>query len=380
MKIGLVSPYNMFRPGGVQVCIEALADELRKRNHSVKIIAPQSKQAYSDNPNLLLVGQSTSLSVFSTTADVGISLDNNSIDAMFECENFDVLHFHEPWIPILAMQLLGRSDCANVATFHAKLPDSPLSKSIEKITTPYTKSVFKNLHAISAVSEPAADFVGSLTNNEIKIIPNGIDLKFYSFSKAKKMSEYDDGLKNILFVGRLEKRKGAQYLLRAFRVLQEEHPNTRLLIAGDGTKRKSLEQYVKKHGLKNVEFLGFVSEKEKRDLLKTADLFVSPALYGESFGIVLLEAMAMGTPLIAGNNPGYSSVMKDRGRISLVDPTNKLSLTHKMELMLEDNDMRQLWKKWAKQYVSQFDYPKIVDQYESLYKQAISTLKQERKR
>lgn len=380
MKIGLVSPYNMFRPGGVQVCIEALADELRKRKHVVKIIAPQSKQAYSDNPNLLLVGQSTSLSVFSTTADVGISLDNNSIDAMFESEKFDVLHFHEPWIPILAMQLLGRSNCANVATFHAKLPDSPFSKSIEKITTPYTKSVFKNLHAISAVSEPAADFVGSLTNNKIKIIPNGIDLKFYSSAKAKKIIKYNDGLKNILFIGRLEKRKGAQYLIRAYKYLQAEYPNTRLLIAGDGTKRRSLEQYVKRHDLRNVDFLGFVSEKEKRDLLKTADLFVSPALYGESFGIVLLEAMAMGTPLIAGNNPGYSSVMKDRGRISLVDPTNLLSLTHKIELMLNDKDLRQLWKKWAKQYVSIFDYPKIVDQYEQLYKQASNALKNERKK
>ncbi len=372
MKLGLVCPYNMFRPGGVQAVIEATARDLRGRGHTVKIIAPQPKEATYQDPDLILLGQSTEFNTpFATKGDLAMSIDPSTIDAMFEREQFDVVHFHEPWVPMLSMQLLARSPAVNVGTFHAKLPDTPLSKSIEKIVTPYTRTVFKRLKAISAVSQAATDFVASVTDMPLTIIPNGIDLQHYDPEQYKSLARYKGAKKTILYIGRLEKRKGAQFLLPAYKQLAQSHSNIRLVIAGDGGKRKTLEQYVEKEELPNVEFLGFVSDEDKLRLLKSADLFVSPAIYGESFGIVLLEAMAMNVPVVAGNNPGYTSVMVDRGRISLVDPKDVDAFAQRLELLLFDEEVRGLWQEWARDYVQQFDWPKVTDQYEALYKKAL---------
>ncbi len=373
MKIGLVSPYNMFRPGGVQAVIEALASGLREQGHHIKIIAPHPKEATHTDPDLILLGQSTEFnSPFATKADLAMSIDTRTIDDVFAREQFDILHFHEPWVPMLSMQLLARSPAVNVATFHAKLPDGPLSKSLERIVTPYTKTVFKRLAHITAVSDAAADYVGSVTEMPVEIIPNGINLASYNPTKITPLRAYMGKTKTILYIGRLEKRKGVQHLLPAFAELKKTKPDVRLVIAGDGDKRRVLEQFVERHGLEDsVQFLGFVSEEDKLRLLRSADVFVSPAIFGESFGIVLLEAMAMQIPTVAGNNPGYASVMTDRGRISLVDPKDVAGFAQRMELLAYDEDIRSLWCAWAKEHVVQFDYPVVVNKYLHMYKKAL---------
>ena len=376
MKIGLVCPYNMYRPGGVQAVINALSDGLRELGHETKIIAPQPKEVTYDDPNMILLGQSTTFNTpFATMGDLAMSIDASTIDDMFAREKFDVLHFHEPWVPILARQLLTRSPAVNVATFHAKLPDGPLSKSLEKVSTPFTKAIFKHLTLLSAVSTAAADFVQTQTDMPLEIIPNGIDLSAYDLRNITPIKKYTNSYKTILYVGRLEKRKGVAYLLPAYEELLKTHSNIRLVIVGDGDKRKGLEQYVEKHQLPRVEFLGFVSEEDKLRLLKSADLFVSPALFGESFGIVLLEAMAMALPLVAGSNPGYTSVMKDRGSISLVDPHDTAEFARRMALLLLDDEVRELWQSWALSEVKQYDYPNVVKMYESMYKKALKAKK-----
>lgn len=370
MKIGLVCPYTLTRPGGVGSYVTALQAELKKRGHDVKIIAPAPKEAPEHpDPDVILLAESRPLNTpFRTTVDVSFKVDTDEIEQCLARENFDILHFHEPWIPRMPMQILSRSHCANIATFHAKLPESMLHRGFEKAITPYTKQVFKSLDYFTAVSEAAASYVGSLTNGTpVEIVPNGICLDVYNPAKVRPLSQYKDDLKTILYVGRLEGRKGTIWLLKAYRKLLETHPDVRLLIAGDGPKRDMLEEYVEDNGLQHVEFLGFVSEEEKIRLLKTADLFCSPALYGESFGIVLLEAMAMGTVTICGNNSGYETVMKERGRISLVNPKSTDEFAERLELLLFDEQIRNLWRKWAKEYVKQFDYPVVVDRYEEIY-------------
>jgi phosphatidylinositol alpha-mannosyltransferase len=367
----------MYRPGGVQAVIHALSDGLRELGHETRIIAPQPKEVTYDDQNMILLGQSTTFNTpFATMGDLAVSIDAGTIDDMFAREQFDVVHFHEPWVPILARQLLMRSPAVNVATFHAKLPDGPLSKSLEKVSTPFTKAIFKQLTTISAVSTAAADFVQTQTDMPIEIIPNGIDLASYDQRKITPIKKYAEGkIRTILYVGRLEKRKGVAYLLPAYQELLKTHKNVRLVIVGDGDKRKILEQYVEKHSLPRVEFLGFVSEEDKLRLLRSADLFVSPALFGESFGIVLLEAMAMGLPLVAGSNPGYTSVMQDRGSISLVDPRDTAEFARRMALLLLDDEVRDLWQSWALSEVKQYDYPNVVKMYESMYKKALKAKK-----
>jgi phosphatidylinositol alpha-mannosyltransferase len=124
--------------------------------------------------------------------------------------------------------------------------------------------------------------------------------------------------------------------------------------------------------LKKVDFLGFVSDDLKLELLNKADLFCSPALFGESFGIVLLEAMATGTVTVAGDNSGYTGLMQDIGALSIVNPTDTKELARRLNLMLNQPELRTMWQKWAKQYVQQFNYPNVVDQYEELYKDALA--------
>ena len=124
-------------------------------------------------------------------------------------------------------------------------------------------------------------------------------------------------------------------------------------------------------GLRHVEFLGYIDEATKLQLLHTADLFCSPAIFGESFGIVLLEAMASSLVTVAGDNPGYESVMQGLGKLSLINPKDVSLFAHRLQLLLFDDDLRQLWLKWAKDYVKQFDYPKVIDRYEAVYQTAL---------
>jgi phosphatidylinositol alpha-mannosyltransferase len=288
---------------------------------------------------------------------------------MLEEEKFDVLHFHEPWVPLLSRQILQLSNSVNIATFHAKVPESIMSRSMIKAVSPYLKSVMKYLDVLTAVSSSGAEYASNLTEMPITIIPNGIDLDKYKHQVQPEKGKDDD--KTILYVGRLERRKGVKYLLKAFALLQGSNPNTKLLIAGDGPDREKLEMLADDLKIKNIEFLGFISEEHKIELLADADIFCSPAVFGESFGIVLLEALATGTVTVAGNNSGYIDVMQGSGAISIVDPHSTEEFSRRLDLLLNDNDLRKLWKQWASDYVLQFNYPTVIDTYEELYKKAL---------
>lgn len=368
-KIGLVCPYNICLGGGVQECVIASQAELKRRGYDVHIITPLSKEAKENPPpDTILVGTGTDVrSPFSTTAQISASINPDELEEIIESHNFDILHFHEPWVPVLSRQLLSKSTSINIATFHARMPDGVMTRAIEKVITPYTKSILKNFDSFIAVSEAAAQYVQSLTDDPIAIIPNGIDLKKYTPRKSHKLSKHKKPL--IFYVGRLEGRKGVKYLIDAFAALNDTA--ARLVIAGDGPDRKKLESYAANYANLDIKFLGYVEDKEKIKLLREADLFSAPAVYGESFGIVLLEAMASGTPVVAGNNPGYASVLRGRGLVSLVDPKDTVQFARRLALLLYDDDLRGLWRKWALENVKQYDYAKIIDEYEKIYKKLL---------
>lgn len=366
MKVGIVCPYNIFLGGGVQECVKALQLELRSRGYQATIITPQPRDAKVRLNGTIFLGTAAQIkSPFHTTAQVSVSVKTDHLQELLDKEQFDILHFHEPWVPILSRQILARSNAINVATFHAKLPDTVMSKTIEKVITPYTKSILRDLDYLTAVSDAAASYVKTLTDNNVSIIPNGVDLS--KFTKQVKSSKKTN---SILYIGRLEKRKGVKYLLKAFKAIQAECPDVELLIAGDGPDAGKLKQFVTTNRISKVRFLGYVTEQKKLSLMSHASLFCSPALYGESFGIVLLEAMAMGLPIVAGDNPGYRAVMKETGQVSLVNPKDTTSFARGLKLMLTDITVRDTWQNWAESYVKQFDYKMIVDQYEKVYKTA----------
>lgn len=371
MRIGLICPYNYFRPGGVQNLVRDLADELEGRGHYVRIIVPRPRQHPEKLPkNLIMVGGSTEFKTpFATKGDLGMSASNEKIDQMLEAENFDVLHFHEPGVPVLGIQLLSRSKTANVATRHATLPDGLVTKSIEKLMQPIAKYIVAKSHVITAVSEVAKKGTQIYDSSaEIEIVPNGINIKDFDLA-AKKTKVIPE---TIVYVGRLEKRKGVKFLVDAFGQLQKTHPDIKLIIAGDGNLMDSLQERIEKYEIKNVSFLGFISEVKKAQLMASAAVFCSPALFGESFGIVLLEAMAAGAVVVAGNNPGYASVMTGRGRLSLVSPESTDDFAQRLEIMLYDEDVRKLFLEWSRKHTKDYEFGKIVDQYEAVYNKAIA--------
>jgi phosphatidylinositol alpha-mannosyltransferase len=377
MKVGLVCPYNLFKGGGVQEVVLALQEELKRRGHDAKIITPQPRKHDGVVANhVILVGGSADWhSPFQTTSQVSASVDIDALDTILETEQFDILHFHEPWVPILSRQILGRSQSINIATFHAKLPETVMSRTIERVITPYTRSVLKYIDYYTAVSPTATEYLKELQpDTKVKVIPNGINLKKYSTDKPKPVGKN----KTILYIGRLEKRKGVRYLLEAFKELKRNDPYVRLIIAGEGPERERLEQWVDENKLTFVTFKGFVTDREKHNLLAKADLFCSPAVYGESFGIVLLEAMAMNKVIVAGDNPGYSAVMQGRGQLSLINPRDTVEFARRLSIMLNDEALRALWRQWAKEYILRYDYARIVDEYEEVYSQALKNRKRRR--
>lgn len=368
MKIGLVCPYDFLRHGAVQKLVLLLDSELTSRGHDVRIITPRPRGYKGDPPErTIFAGHSTKWNTpIATTLEVGASLKPNGLEKMLEAENFDIINVHEPEVPVLGAQIAARASCPIVATFHATHPNNRAAKTIELFRVPYAVSIFKRLAAMTAVSDSAAKFVRDWSGQQIKIVPNYVDLGMFRHDKKTKR-EPD----TILYLGRLEKRKGVKHLLRAFAELAERNEKVKLVIAGDGADREKLEDWVYEHEVPRVRFLGAVSEDEKVELLRKASVFCSPAIYGESFGIVLLEAMASGVPVVAGDNPGYASVLKEHGRIGLVNPRDVDDFARRLEIFLYDETLRNGWLEWASGYVEQFDSKRIIDQYEEVYKKVL---------
>lgn len=377
MKIGLICPYNIAIGGGVQEQVKAMQTELARRGYDVVIITPQPRVPYIDEGRkVLFLGTATDVKTpLNTTAQFSASVLTDEIDSLLERERFDILHFHEPWVPVLSRQILSRSESVNVATFHAMLPDTRVAQTVGKVVTPYTKPLLRHIDAFAAVSEGAASYLLGLADVPVEIIPNGVDLKHFRAKNGTKASTDTNGPKTILYLGRLESRKGVRYLLEGFARLQARRPDVRLVIAGAGPDREKLEQEVQALGCNQVEFLGYVDDETKLRLFHSADLFCAPSIFGESFGVVLLEAMASNLVTVAGDNPGYASVMQGLGKLSLVNPKDSPQFAHRLELLLYDEDLRALWQKWAKDYVRQFDYARVLDRYEAMYETALQNSK-----
>src|SRR3712207_1863503 len=227
-------------------------------------------------------------------------------------ERFDVVHLHEPLIPVLPYMVLLNSLAVNVATFHAFRPSNPWYTAFK----PYMSFVLSRLDGRIAVSEPAREFVSQYFEGPYDIIPNGIDAARYG-AEVEPFPWAADGTPRILFVGRFnEPRKGFSYLLRAMPLVRQQFPDARLVVAGTGRPER-YAGLMERHGVTGVDFLGFVPDEEKPRYYASCDVFCAPSIGGESLGIVLLEAMASGKPIVASDIPGYASVLS-HGREGLL--------------------------------------------------------------
>lgn len=365
MKIAIFNPYHFELPGGVRDHIYWQSKELRERGHTVTIITPRPRK-YDQTPpdGVVFMGVSMRVKAQGSTPDISTTADQEEVEQFFDDHKFDVVHFHEPVVPFIGRQLIAACPYPTVVTLHAALPESGVGKTLGSIK-PYFKSVLQHVDVLTRVSPAAGEYLDDmLVDKEVFDVPNGVNVASY------KRSTHRDPA-TIVFVGRLEKRKGPKYLIQAFNLVKKEMPEAKLIIAGNGPDRQKLEELVEELELKDVSFEGYVTEERKLQLLQMATVASYPAIFGESFGIVLVEALATGTPIVAGNNPGYSSVLKEKGRLSLVDPKNAYEFSSRLLLLLQDKELRDMLSDWGVEYVKQFDYARIVSKYEEIYKYAI---------
>ncbi len=346
MKIGLVTPYVYPLPGGVNDHVGHLYESLRARGHDVRILTASHGLQRSSEGDVIRIGKGFSVPANGSVGTLTISPRYQSqIRAVLDRERFDLLHFHEP-----------------VATFHAFAGYAPGYQLGGRMLGPVAAG---RLHGRIAVSAAARHFADRYLPGDYKVIPNGVDLR--RFAHAVPLARWQDGRPNILFVGRLEPRKGLVHLLKAFRIVRKAGSDCRLLVVGSGPLEREARRYVMTRHLGGVEFLGRVSDQEKVQLFKTADIYVSPATGRESFGIVLLEAMAAGTAIICSDIHGYKGVVKRGEQALLVEPGDHRELAEAILRLIADPALRARMGESGLERVEEFGWDRIAARVEAYY-------------
>jgi phosphatidylinositol alpha-mannosyltransferase len=341
MNIALVSPYDFSYPGGVVRHISNLESNFTRMGHVVKIIAPASSPIDGYGDRFIAIGKPRPIPTSGSYARITISLNlAKQVKTILEKENFDVIHLHEPLAPTLCTTVLRMSRTVNIGTFHATESRPSYRWSKPLLMNGFFKKWFNKLDGRIAVSKPAMDFINKHFPSTYDIIPNGIDLEHFSPNVAP-LPQFRDGKINILFVGRIEKRKGLEYLIKAFKLIKPAYPDCRLIIVGPGKRgRKKYEKTVEESGLPDVVFTGSVVYDELARYYSTADIFCAPATGHESFGIVLLEAMATGKPVIASDISGYASLISNGVDGLLVPPKQEVPLAQAIAGLLNNDILR----------------------------------------
>jgi len=372
VKIALVSPYDFAYPGGVTNHIFCLERYLTKMGHEVRVIAPVSRAVSVFGDKFIPIGKPRPVPVSGSIARISLSLRLASrIKAVLSQENFDIIHLHEPFMPMLCSAVLRFSNTANVGTFHA-CRGSPGYNFGRPISTIMLKKRVHKLHGKIAVSKPAVEFANKYVPGYYNIIPNGIDLEHFS-PNVPPIDRFCDGKINILFVSRLEKRKGLNYLLKAYQQVKKEIPNSRLIIVGPGIRlRHKYEKQVRQSRLEDVVFAGHVAYDELPRYYKTADIFCAPATGRESFGIILLEAMAIGTPIVASNIEGYASVVTHGVEGLLVPPRDAKGLAQALLSLMRDKPLRQQMGAMGKRKAQDYNWEHLAQKVLNYYFRILS--------
>jgi phosphatidylinositol alpha-mannosyltransferase len=362
MKIGLVTPYIYPLPGGVNEHVRYLYEGLIERGHDVRIISSTHGLQRGDEGDVIRVGRGFSVPTNGSVGTLTVSPRYLSqIRALLARERFDVLHFHEPFVPLLSLFMLRESRSVNVATFHAYAGWSTSYELGKRLLGGYAR----RLHGRIAVSAAARHFIDRYFPGDYKLIPNGVDLS--RFVDVPPVERWRDGTANILFVGRFEGRKGLMVLLKAYRVLRRSGRDCRLLVVGGGPQEREVRRYIATRGLQGVELLGRVSDAEKTRLFATADVFVSPATGQESFGIVLLEAMAAGAPIVCSDIHGYKGVVHRGDQALLVPPRDHQALMKAIARLLDDPELRARMGASGRERARQFSWPNIAAKVDDYY-------------
>lgn len=373
MKIALVSPYDFPYPGGVTEHTIALANGLRRRGHNVHILAACSGDKGKQVPHTLAVTHHvTKFPIGGTVARVGLSpLSYVRIKKILHQEAFDVIHLQEPLTPSITWWTLIHArtlpNVVTIGTFHA-YHEQP--NWFYKHGRPIFGKLFSRLNSLIAVSKAAYHFAYQMFPGDYHIIPNGIDLNRF----GKTVDTHHPGAEpnkkvTILFVGRLDRRKGFFNLLEAFINIKSAYPQARLQVVGPFEPKhyRPYQKIAQARGVTDIDFVGYVSPEELPTFYHQADIFCAPSIGFESFGIVLLEAMAAGLPIVASNIAGYRSIITDGVEGLLVAPGQPAPLAKALEQLLNRPHLRHKMGQRGRLKANQYSWDLIVDKTLKVY-------------
>jgi phosphatidylinositol alpha-mannosyltransferase len=370
LNIGFVLDTTLDTPDGVPQYVLGIGQWMAAQGHHVTYVVGESHRR--DIPNILSMTRNITVRFNGNRISIPLPASKRSIRAMLEHEQFDVLHVQLPYSPFMAHKVIRAADTSTavIGTFHI-LPINKISSIGTRLLSLWLTKSRQRFDKVVSVSNAAQIFSKQVFKMDSSVLPNVIDYQL--FHNAQPRHELDDDVPTILFLGRLVPRKGAKLLLQAVNELvKDEALHFRVVLCGKGPMREELEAFVREHSLQSrVIFEGFVSEQDKPSYYASADIAVFPSSGGESFGIVLLEAMASGkAAVLAGDNPGYRSVMHERTDL-LFTPTSKNELVRLLKKLLTDSQVRLQTAQWGERYATKFDTNIVGEQLLGIYQEAL---------
>jgi phosphatidyl-myo-inositol alpha-mannosyltransferase len=359
MKVVIVCPYAWDRFGGVQSHVASLAPALVRRGYDVRVMAPVAR-ADSHPDDIVVVGRAVPIPANGSTAPLAFG-PVAAADVKRELELLapDVVHVHEPLIPSLSLLALRGSNLPAVGTFHAAAESSFGYRA----SRPALIRAGRRLTVKTAVSEAARSLIARYLPGDYLLTPNGIDVARFASARPLELSSKK---KKVLFFGRIEPRKGLDVLIEAMTWLRDL--DVQLVVAGSGPDERSARSRARRLGI-DARFLGAVDEKDKPRIFKSADVYCAPGLGGESFGIVIVEAMAAGAPVVCSALPAFKAVVGDAAEVAAPDDPGALGGA--LRCLLTDPEEADRRRRLGELLAASFDWSRQVLAVEKAYGRAL---------
>lgn len=368
LKVALVFDDSLDSSDGVAQQVKTLGAWLSTQGHQVSYLVGQTKLKEWAGGRIYSLAKNLPVRFNGNKLSIPFPVGRASIKKVLEANDFDIIHVMMPYSPFMAQKVINSADktAAIVGSFHV-YPAGRSAKYGGYILGKIYGRSLKKFNSIMAVSSAAQNYARQVFKINSVVVSNMVDLSKFSHTKTKTTEN------RIVFLGRLVKRKGCEQLIDAFNIASKSDPQLTLTIAGDGAERNHLEAKVKRLGLQpKVKFLGYIEEAAKSEILAQAHIACFPSLYGESFGIVLLEAMAAGSKVIlGGDNPGYRSVLDEQPKM-LIDPKNTVAFGRRITELIEDKKEAAKLHNWQDQTVRQYDVNIVGKQILDIYRKSIA--------
>jgi phosphatidyl-myo-inositol alpha-mannosyltransferase len=370
LRVGFLFDDTLDSSAGVPQYVKTLGAWLSKQGHEVAYLVGETKIKTWDGAPVYSLARNQKVVFNGNHLSIPLPANNRKIKQVLTEHQFDILHVQMPHSPFMSQKVINRAppSTAIVGTFHV-YPAGFLARFGSRLLRLLYGRGLKRIEQVLGVSPAAADFAKKSFGLNIRISSNLIDLAQIRTQAAGQQPEPG----HIVFLGRLVKRKGVMELLQAFSILRQNLPNARLTIAGQGPLLKKLKGVVGSVGLENsVKFAESVNDEQKSKLFASAQIACFPSLYGESFGIVLIEAMAAGSQVVlGGRNPGYESVLGEQPAL-MVEPQETEAFASHLARLLRDQPLRRELNNWQLNKVKNYDVNRVGSEVETLYRQLIA--------